>query len=99
MADLILHITSRSEWEAARRAGAYSSKGFVTDGFIHCSTPDQVLAPANSLFRGQKELVLLCIDPAKVGHEIRYENLDGGGDLFPHIYGALPPEAVIAAID
>jgi uncharacterized protein (DUF952 family) len=29
--------------------------------------------------------------------EIRYENLEGGDELFPHIYGRLDRAAVLAA--
>ncbi len=49
---------------------------------------------ANRYYAGRQGLVLLTIDPAAVGAEIRYENLDGGDEAFPHIYGALPLEAV-----
>jgi len=40
-------------------------------------------------------LLLLTIDTDKVGPEIRYENLEGGSQLFPHIYGPLPVRAVM----
>jgi uncharacterized protein (DUF952 family)/protein associated with RNAse G/E len=99
MPDLILHITGRAEWEAAKRNGAYEPAAFAADGFIHCSTATQVVETANRIFRGRRGLVLLCIDVAKVGPEVRYENLDGGSTLFPHIYGRLAAAAVIAAVD
>ena len=67
---------------------------FATDGFIHCSTRDQVIAVANARFRGQPGLILLLIDTDKVRPEIVYENLEGGADLFPHIYGELNTDAV-----
>ena len=54
---------------------------------------------ANRLFKGRSGLVLLCIDTTRVQPEIRYENLEGGANLFPHIYGALAPEAVVAVHD
>src|SRR5438105_1444532 len=97
--NLILHITSRASWEAAGEAGAYQPDAFALDGFIHCSTPDQVVATANRLFRGRRDLVLLCIDADRVGHEVRYEDLDGTGRLYPHIYGVLGLEAVVAVVD
>jgi uncharacterized protein (DUF952 family) len=67
---------------------------FPTDGFIHCSTRDQVIKVANARFRGREGLVLLLIDTDRVGPEIVYENLEGGSELFPHIYGELNTDAV-----
>ena len=40
---MILHITSKSEWAAAQTRGEYSAPSLQTEGFIHCSTEDQVL--------------------------------------------------------
>ncbi len=54
---------------------------------------------ANFLFCGQTDLVLLCIDSRKVGADIRDENLEGGDNLFPHIYGPLNIDAVIKVLD
>ena len=65
------------------------------DGFIHCSTPEQVVQVANLRFRGESGFVLLLIDPDKVKAEIIYENLEGGQQLFPHIYGGLNCDAVV----
>jgi uncharacterized protein (DUF952 family) len=48
------------------------------------------------LFKGRRDLVLLCVDSKKVHAEVRHENLEGGTDLFPHIYGALAVSAVVA---
>ena len=67
---------------------------FPLEGFIHCSTRDQVIQVANARFRGQSGLVLLLIDSDKVTAEIIDENLEGGPQLFPHIYGELNTDAV-----
>lgn len=39
--------------------------------------------------------MLLHIDPARLDVEVRYENLEGGSERFPHIYGAIPVSAVV----
>ena len=39
--------------------------------------------------------MLLHIDPARLGAEVRYENLEGGEQQFPHVYGAIPASAVV----
>jgi uncharacterized protein (DUF952 family) len=50
---------------------------------------------ADIRFRGQQGLALLCIDTDQVTAEIRYENLEGGEELFPHIYGEINTNAVV----
>lgn len=90
----ILHITTPAAWERALSAGAYTTPTLASEGFIHCSEPRQVARVANARFRGRTGLVLLEIDPARVGNEIKYENLEGGAELFPHIYGPLNLDAV-----
>ena len=54
---------------------------------------------ADSLFRGQADLVLLGVDEKLVRPEIRYENLRGGAELFPHVYGALNLDAVVRVME
>lgn len=95
----ILHITKLLKWEQASQNGRYESDSLHTQGFIHCSKPEQVISVANSHFRGQKDLVLLCIDADKVASEIRYENCEGGSELFPHIYGPLNLDAVTSVCE
>jgi uncharacterized protein (DUF952 family) len=90
----ILHITTRADWERALSAGAYTAPSLAAEGFIHCSEPRQIARVANANFRGRRDLILLEIDPARVGHEIRHENTEGGSELFPHIYGPLNLDAV-----
>ncbi len=91
----ILHITQRAEWAAAKELGAYRGNTLNSEGFIHCSTLEQVVNSANRFFLGQQDLVVLVIDQSLVQPEIKYE----GDNLFPHIYGALNVEAVVRSID
>ena len=91
---IILHITKRDQWDQARVAGEYPSSSLHADGFIHCSGPDQVVGVADVRYRGEADLVLLCIDTNRVKAEIRYENLEGGDELFPHVYGPIELSAV-----
>lgn len=92
----IFHITSRTDWAAAQAAGAYTADSLASEGFIHCSTAAQVIATADRIFKGRRDLLLLSVDSARVKAEIRHENLEGGTQLFPHIYGALALDAVVA---
>jgi uncharacterized protein (DUF952 family) len=94
----IWHITTRQEWEQAKLAQVYRSGSLESEGFIHCSTSQQVIKVANTLFAGQQGLVLLGIDSENVQAEIRYEEVDGT-ERFPHIYGPLNIEAIIKVLD
>lgn len=96
---IIFHITTRNLRERAAEQGTYRPEAFPVDGFIHCSTRDQVIQVANIRFRGQSGLVLLMIDTDKVKPEIIYENLEGGQQLFPHIYGGLNVDAVVEVVE
>ena len=89
----IFHITSQRAWEQAQ--GEFAADSLATEGFIHCSDPHQFVHVANQRFRGRSDLVLLQIDPGLLNATVRYENLEGGHELFPHVYGAIPLTAVI----
>lgn len=95
----IYHITMREAWEKAKAEGSYRPEGFEAEGFIHCSTREQVVRVADARFRGRSGLVLLCIDTDKVAAEIVYENLEGGRELFPHVYGELNVRAVAEVLE
>jgi uncharacterized protein (DUF952 family) len=94
---MILHITTRTAWETVDTL--YTAPSLTSEGFIHCSAPEQVLKPANEMFRGQTGLILLCIEPARVTADIVYEDCYESGQKFPHIYGPLNREAVIKVVD
>lgn len=94
---MILHICPRDVWAEAVAAGA-----LVSEPFLHCSAPDQVHIPATMLFRGRTDLLLLEIDESLLPVPVTWEQGDPphpDGRLFPHLYAALPVEAVTAVRD
>jgi uncharacterized protein (DUF952 family) len=98
---VIYHIATRGDWERARRAGEYTTstvgKTLAEEGFIHASGPRQVNGVANRYYRGSlDELLVLVIDTERVRAEVRYEDVPGADAPFPHIYGPLNADAVIA---
>jgi uncharacterized protein (DUF952 family) len=103
----IYHITSLAAWEAAQRAGEYRAASLESDGFIHFSRRGQVLEVANSFYEGDEGLVLLEVDTALLHGDLRLE-LPAGlpppegsppGERFPHLYGPLNLDAVVAVHD
>ena len=95
---MIVHIAPRAEWEHARTVGAYRGDTLASEGFVHCSEPHQVVRTADRFFRGRAGLVLLLIDEAKVGPEVKRE-ASPEGELFPHVYGPLNLDAVVGVLD
>lgn len=96
----ILHITTETAWHAAQQQGAYQGDTLASDGFIHASLSHQVLTVAERFYAQVPDLVLLVIDPARTRAEIRYEPGSSAGDnpaeRFPHLYGPLNLDAVVA---
>ncbi|QBJ98260.1 DUF952 domain-containing protein [Rhodococcus sp. ABRD24] len=96
--EVLVHMCSRAEWAAAERDGVRVPDGFAADGFVHLSTPWQVHLPANRLYSGRRDLVLLHLDPALLEAEVRWEPgvpSDPESMKFPHLYGPIPAAAVV----
>ena len=91
----ILHLCRSEEWESALARGDYRADSLETEGFIHCSMPEQIVATAQRHRKGQQGLLLLVIDPDRVGPESRYVEAKNG-EAYPHIFGALNLDAVTA---
>ena len=50
---------------------------------------------ASPYYRDAPDLVLLVIDTERVRPELRYEQVPGQPDPYPHIYGSLNLDAVL----
>jgi uncharacterized protein (DUF952 family) len=91
----LFHIARIADWDQALRDGVYrvSSLGKHLDdeGFIHLSFAHQVKSVADAFYRGMTDLVLLELDPERLGSPVVVES------LFPHLYGEIHPRAVARA--
>ena len=92
----VLHIAPTAAWSAAavNPDGNYTDPSLEAEGFIHCSTPEQVLIPANERFIGRSDLVLMVINLEQVPSSTVFEDCSDSGHKFPHIYGSIPIGAV-----
>jgi uncharacterized protein (DUF952 family) len=85
----VYKIAVRTEWQAALAAGRFDGAAIdLRDGYIHLSTADQAPETARLHFAGQAGLVLLQLDTGALGASLKWEP-SRGGQLFPHLYGAL----------
>ncbi len=89
----LYHLCPQHDWEHALAEGEYRADSLTSEGFIHCSTQDQLAGTAALFFRGQQGLVLLVIDRARVTAPVQDDDI-GDGKVFPHIYGPLNLDAV-----
>ena len=99
MAAPIYHISLVSEWRSARGASQYtmSSNGvtLAQQGFIHCCYVNQIQGVLERFYTEVTDpMCLMVIDPYRVTAPVIAENLEGGTELFPHIYGPIPIAAV-----
>lgn len=91
-AGTIYKIVAESEWRAAEARGRYEGSAVDRkDGFIHFSTAAQAPETAARHFAGAENLLLVAVDASLL--DLRWE-VSRGGDLFPHLYGVLPLDAV-----
>jgi uncharacterized protein (DUF952 family) len=91
---VILHIVPENEYD---EDAEYRPKSLETEGFVHCSDFGTVHLPANRLFAGRTDLIVVVIDPNELNCRVRWEEGDPphpDGILFPHVYGPIPPHAV-----
>ncbi len=90
----VYKICTAAQWREAQAAGAFRGADVdLRDGYIHFSTAAQLAETAARHFAGQTDLVLIAVDAAALGSALRWEPARGG-DLFPHLYGALAMPAV-----
>ncbi len=95
----LLKITTPQQWAQAQRAGEYLDPSLDREGFIHLSTPEQVLIPANERYAGQQGLILLLIDRHRLTAPLVFEDSYRSGMAFPHVYGPLNLDAIVGQVD
>lgn len=88
-------LTSPQMAEFLARGSFSGAPVDLADGFIHLSTEGQLPGTLAKHFAGQEGLHLAAVDLAALGDVVRWE-VSRGGELFPHVYAALPLAAVVA---
>ena len=100
MTALIFHVCKKVDWEAALASPEpyRGSADDLRDGFIHFSDAKQLESSVAKHRAGQSGLVVLAVDPARLGSALKWEPSRGGA-LFPHLYEPLTAQAVVWARD
>ena len=98
MTEPLYKICTSTAFAAAEAKGRFEgSADDARDGFIHLSASHQVQGTLAAHFRGQRDLVLIAVDPDALGENLRWEPSRGGA-LFPHLYGPLDLTAVLSVL-
>jgi uncharacterized protein (DUF952 family) len=97
----LYHLALVADWETARAgANGYRTSTLGQDladvGFIHCSYADQVQIIAERIYRDRDDVVLLTIDRDRLTSRVVDEPADGLDEEFPHVYGPVDLDAVLA---
>lgn len=95
-AEVAYKVMPRADWTHARAEGRFEGSAVdLADGYIHMSTEAQLAETLAKHYRGQSDLVVLTVDLSAIADDLVWEP-SRGGDLFPHLYAALPESAVTA---
>jgi glutathione S-transferase len=98
----LVHVALPDEWIEASDAGHYpwSSRSvtFADEGFVHLSRPHQVAGVLNRFYADVEMVLLLVIEDASLP-DVVDEDLYGAGENFPHLYRALPVEAISFVVE
>jgi uncharacterized protein (DUF952 family) len=95
---IIYHVTTASEWNAAKEKGSYEAASLKEEGFIHCSQEHQIASVLKRYFAGKTGLVKLVIDTDKLTSRFVFDWSPSTHDTFPHVYGPINVDAVIDVI-
>ena len=94
LSTVIYHIADPNQWEQAQVSRFYTHPSLHSEGYIHCSTREQLEETANLYFGDTDSILILFIDPSKLEAELVYETASRGGD-FPHIYGPVNISSIV----
>ncbi len=82
---------------AAWQQGLYQPESLQQQGFIHCCTLSQLNWVLEQFYAAQPDLHLLLLEASLLGPQLKFEPAVGSDvdGLFPHLYGPIPPMAVL----
>jgi uncharacterized protein (DUF952 family) len=91
---MIYHVAREEEWNNNMGSENYAPAAYAHEGFIHACLDVQLEGVLLRYFKGEKNLLVLHIEEAKLLHLVKYEP-STGSELFPHVYGAINKNAIL----
>lgn len=93
--DSIYHIVTQAQWALQQSNNYYTQASLLAEGFIHCSTAEQLQPTIQRYYAAEQQVVVLTINPALLTVPLKYELAPSVGELFPHVYGVINMVAII----
>jgi len=91
---ILVHIVNKQAIKDILESGKIEPSSPGNNLFVHCCLPNQVNGVLEKWFPGENDLYAVEIDTNSLNSKVVFENLEGGEELFPHIYGIVPIKAV-----
>lgn len=95
--ETIFHLVEKQAWESQLLSYHYAHLSLKSEGFIHCSTYEQLAETYVRYFSKSSDLVLLTINPKWVLSELKWEESTERASFFPHVYGPLNKSSILNA--
>lgn len=96
---MIFNLIKKEQWDICKKQKLYQPKSIEREGYIHCSFEDQILKVAETFYKEQKNLLILCINEKKIDCEVKIEDLFNLNEKYPHVYGSLPIRSIEKVVE
>lgn len=95
MGPFIFHLVTTDYYQQFEHKSYYFPASLEAEGFVHCCFENQIPDIVARYFKGIENLLALKIEIAKLEAEVKLEMAPVGVE-YPHIYGEINREAIIA---
>ncbi|MDQ2648167.1 MAG: DUF952 domain-containing protein [Actinomycetota bacterium] len=90
----VFHLATPEQWATAQTTGIIAPPSLELEGFVHCSTEEQLAGTIDRHFTGVDALALLRLDLTALGDDLRWDEVRPG-QVYPHVYRAIRVDEVL----
>ncbi len=91
----VYHIATQTDWETYQKNGFIAPDSLHSEGFIHCSTAEQLETTLSRFFSSFDSVILLEVNQEALGKDLIFEDSYGHG-FFPHVYRPIQLHEIIS---
>jgi uncharacterized protein (DUF952 family) len=93
----VFHLATLEQWADAQARGFVAPPSLEAEGFIHCSTEEQLAGTIERHFAGVDQLCLLRLDTESFGEQLIWEE-SRPGQVYPHVYRAIRVDEILEVV-